>query len=761
MVEDLARLIIRLRYLSIAATLLIVAVLGSGVRFIEFTNDYRVFFGADNPQLAAFESLQDTYSKNDNVLIMLAPRHRQVFVPETLAAVIEVTDLSWQIPYSIRVDSISNFQHTSAQGDDLIVKDLISGLDKLRQDEIDALEEVALKEPRLLNRLISPDVEVTAVNVTVELPGRDRIHEVPQVVQHVRSMVKDLEARYPQIDFYVTGVVFMNNAFQEASKADMRFLLPLSFAVIVVGLLIFLRNFPGVLGTVVVILFSIVLALGTTGWLGISLTPPSATAPIMILTLAVADCVHFLTNFLQGMRKRLSTHDAIVESLRINLHPIFLTSLTTAIGFLSLNFSDSPPFQDLGNITAMGVVYAFFLSIFFLPALMAVLPVHVKAVDTRASRLMETVAQFVVTSRRALLWGLGSVAVGFIALVPMNELNDVFVEYFDPSIKFRRDTDMVTERLTGLYSIDYSVDSTSSGGISEPEFLHKTDAFARWLREQPEVLHVNVITDTFKRLNKNMHGDDPAFYSLPEERELAAQFLLLYEMSLPYGLDLNNQINVDKSSTRVSVSLETISTQQVLALEQRASAWFEAHAPDLRFQGASPAIMFSHIGARNIRSMLVGTSFALVLISFTLMFALRSFTLGLISLIPNLFPAGIAFGVWALLVGEIGLSLSVVAGMTLGIVVDDTVHFLSKYLRARREQGLSSEDAVRYAFATVGIALWVTTVVLVAGFLVLSLSAFELNAGMGLLTAITLAIALAIDFLLLPPLLMHFRGFGR
>jgi predicted RND superfamily exporter protein len=165
-------------------------------------------------------------------------------------------------------------------------------------------------------------------------------------------------------------------------------------------------------------------------------------------------------------------------------------------------------------------------------------------------------------------------------------------------------------------------------------------------------------------------------------------------------------------------------------------------------------MMFAYIGKRNIISMLTGTSIALVLISLILIFALRSVKIGLISLIPNLAPAAMGFGLWGLLYGQVGLGLSIVAGLTLGIVVDDTVHFLSKYLRARREQGMNSQDAVRYAFHTVGVALLVTTIVLVAGFLVLSQSSFKLNSDMGLLTSITIALALLADFLFLPPLLM-------
>ncbi len=754
MIKNYAEWLLRWRWLVIIVSVLSVVLLGSGGRFLSLTNDYRVFFSKENPQLTAFENLQDTYTKTDNVLIMLLPKQGSVISKPVLTAVAELTEAAWQVPYSIRVDSITNFQHTHAEADDLVVEDLFEDPQSMSDDELSRRGDIALSEPLLVNRLISPDAHATGVNITIELPGVNPTAEVPEVVSFVRNMIADVEQQYPDIDFYVTGVVMMNNAFPEASIGDMQTLVPMALAAIVFGLIFFLRTVSGTVVTVVLIFMSIFMAMGSAGWFGIRLTPPTMSAPTMILTLAVADSIHFLSTMLFRMRHGDSKHDAIVESLRINFHPIFLTSLTTAIGFLSMNFSDAPPFRDLGNITAMGVVYAFVLSVTFLPAMISVLPVRARTRKTRGAHFMDAIAEFVIRYRSLLLFGVGGLILVLTVLAPRNELNDNFVQYFDERIEFRRATDKVAENLTGLYFIDYSMDSRQAGGISEPEFLRKIEDFANWYRQQPEVTHVNVITDIFKRLNRNMHGDDPDWYKLPEARNLAAQYLLLYEMSLPYGLDLNNQINIDKSATRMSVVLKTITTQEVLALEERARRWMQQHTPELVTRGASPTIMFAHIGIRNIKSMLTGTTVALLLISLTLIFALRSLRLGLISLIPNLAPAAMAFGVWWLVRGEIGLALSVVVAMTLGIVVDDTVHFLSKYTRARREQGLNTEDAVRYAFSSVGIALWVTTAVLVAGFLVLSYSAFELNSSMGLMTAITIAIALFVDFFFLPPLLM-------
>lgn len=421
-----------------------------------------------------------------------------------------------------------------------------------------------------------------------------------------------------------------------------------------------------------------------------------------------------------------------------------------------MNFSDVPPFRDLGNVVAVGVIIAFILSITFLPALMMILPVRTsqKLTDQADRDTMSGFADFVIGNRRKLLWTMGVVSLILISLFPLNKLDDQFIQYFDETIEFRRDTDFTMDNLNGSYNIQYSLQQGESGGVSDPTFLRQVEQFTNWLRSQSNVTNVHTITDILKRLNKNMHNDDPAYYRLPESRELAAQYLLLYELSLPYGLDLNDQIDIDKSATRVTVSFKNSHTEEVLAFEREIGQWLTINTPDIKFSAASMGLMFAHIGHRNVQSMLLGTTIALILISFILVLALRSWRLGLISLVPNLIPAGIAFGIWALFVGQVGLSLSVVIGMTLGIVVVDTVHFLSKYLAARRDKGMESEAAVRYAFNTVGRALWVTSLVLASGFIILGQSHFALNAHMGIMTAMTIAIALAIDFLLLPPLLM-------
>ena len=755
-VSAFAQWVVRWRWLVLFGSLVVALAAGSGGAHLAFNNDYRAFFSDDNPELLAFEKLQRTYTKIDNVLFAVAPREGEVFTPEVLDAIELLTLDAWQLPFVLRVDSITNYQHTTATEDDLVVADLVEGGVNLDRVSLDKIAGIATGEPSLRDFLVAHEGHTTGVNVTFQMP-QESMDETPQAVAAARELAARIEAEYP-VDVHLTGMVMLNNAFQEMSMADMSTMVPGMYLVIILVTLLLVRSITATIGTVFVILLSLMTAMGLAGWLGIQLTPPSSAAPTIIMTLAVADAIHILVSMLSAMRRGVARHDALVESLRLNMSPVFLTSVTTAIGFLSLNFSDSPPFGDLGNITAMGMIAAFFYSVGFLPAFVAIVPVKVRKGQSLLGRFMEGLGDWVVLHNRPIFRVFTVGAVALLAFIPSNVLNDDFVAYFDESTTFRADVNVTTERLTGAYQLQFSLDSGTSNGVSDPAFLAQSDRFVDWLRAQPEVRHVNSITDTFKRLNMNLHGDDPDYYRLPEQRDLAAQYLLLYELSLPYGLDLNNQLNVDKSSTQIVATLDNLDSNRLRDIAERGETWLRDNTPELATTGIGPAIMFAYISDRNIRSMLVGTFLAVVLISAILVGVLRSKKLGGISLVPNLLPAGLAFGAWGLFVGELNMAVSMVSGMTLGIVVDDTIHFLSKYKRGRVQQGLEADDAIRYAFAHVGQAIVITSLILMAGFGVLATSDFAMNSLMALLTAIAIGMAVIADFLLLPALLIKLDG---
>lgn len=747
--------VLRFRWLVVLAAVLGAVAIGSGAQNLEFASNYRVFFSDENPELVAFEDLQATYTKNDNFVFVLEPSDGDAFSTDTLAAVEALTEAAWQIPFAIRVDSISNFQHTYGVDDDLIVEDLFRGSSEMSADERARRGEVALAEPLLENQLVTADGAVTAVNVVLQYPEKN-LTEVPEAVKFARDLRQQIETQHPNIDVSLTGVSMLNNAFAETGVSDLGTLIPLMFGVILLLTLLILRSASATFATIGVIMLSTMVGMGWAGFMGIKLTPISASAPTIILTLAIADSIHILIALRSAMRAGMAKSDAIVEAIRLNFLPVGVTSITTVIGFLALNFSDSPPFWHLGNITAVGILAAWLFSITLLPALISILPYKAKqtTVDDRGERAMERVAEFVIGKPRRILVGLGLATLLLAAFIPTIDFNDQWTQYFDERVEFRRDTDQALQHL-GMYPIEYSVPAQESGGISDPEYLVNLERFADFLRVQPEVVHVYSFSDIMKRLNKNLHGDDESYYQTPNDRDEAAQYLLLYELSLPYGLDLNDRVNIDKSATRITATLGDVDSIQTKRLLEASDAWMQDNLPGwMQAKPTSAQVMFTYIADRNVSNMVSGTIVAIAAIAVVLMLALQSFRLGLLSLIPNGLPLLATFGAWALIVGEVGFSVATVASISLGIIVDDTVHLLSKYVRARREGNRTAADAIRYAFKSVGVAIVVNTVVLAAGFLVLLTSSFKVNADMGLLTALAIVFALILDFLFLPALLL-------
>ncbi|WP_274000394.1 efflux RND transporter permease subunit [Vibrio parahaemolyticus] len=742
--------------LVLLATIFLIIVATIGGKNLYFRGDYDIFFDGTNKQLLAFDEIQTTFAKTDNLAIVIAPEDGDIFTPQTLSLIQKITVDAWQVPYSSRVDSIANYQHTEAFDDDLLVEDLLYSEYELTPERISKVKSIALSEPVLKSALVSEKGDVTVVNITVQLPEMDKTAEVEEVVSSINAMIDRYQRAYPDVTFHKAGIIAMNHAFMTAAQDDSSTLVPTMLVVILVFLTIMLRSILSVIATLIVIIGSVMATMGISGWAGMFLSTATVNVPTLIMTLAVADCVHVIATMRQSMKNGFTKAQSIERSIALNFVPILITSVTTAIGFLMMNMSDSPVLRDFGNLSALGVMVACFISVTLLPALLKLLPIHVKMETSQDQKhVMDRLGDFVVSQRRALLPLSVAVIVVCASLIPLNKVNDESVEYFGQRNEFRQAADFMEERISGMTNISIAIKTNESQGIAAPDFLNTIGEFSSWLRDQPETDHVATLADVYKRLNKNMHGDDEAYYSLPQARELAAQYLLLYEMSLPYGLDLNNQINVDKSSIKMVLTVANLGSVELVDLENRIYQWFAEHAPQYQVVASSPSLMFAHIGETNMASMLSTLPITLVLISTLLIFALRSVRLGLISLMPNIAPAVIGFGLWALISGEINLGLSVVVTLTLGIVVDDAVHFLSKYQRARRE-GQTAEQAVRYAFHTVGRALWITTVVLVAGFSVLAMSSFRLNADMGQLSAIVIFIALVVDFLFLPTLLMLF-----
>ena len=735
------------------ATMLMAFAVFAGIPNLKLDTDGRVFMAANNPDKIMLDKFEQEFAKDDNLAIIILPKDGEVFTPRTLSAIGALTDDLWNLPYVRLVNSITRFQNTYADGDMMVVEDLIPEPSMVTDEEAAAAKTAALDRIEIRNSLINEEGSATGISVIFRLPGIDLASEIPDINAEFEPLLEQYRAEYSDITFKASGSVAISQAFATASQKDGETLTPamLMAMLVVVGML--LRSATGSLLILILAALSALVSLGALGWTRIPINSATAVAPLMVITLAVASSVHILSSVRQTM---LETSDRTIWARRaLTDHGLGITVavFTTAIGFLSLNFSISPPFRQLGNMGAGGMIGVWIFTMFLLPGLICWVPIRQKLGEASVDRLVVTLGEFVIRNQKLLLIGIPVLIIGFGAGISHIKLEDDFLRYFDESFETRQATDLYETELGGLNVLEYSVDTGEESGINSVAYLTKLDKLSTFLRAQPEVSHIRSLSDTIKRLNMNMNGDDPAFYRIPETDEEASQFLFLYELSLGYGMDLTDQINVDRSSTRVSAFVGYATTRQLITLDNKIQGWFDANAPELKSPVTGQTHVYTMISARDVPSMLQGTSLALVFISFVIFLVLRNLKLGIVSLVPNLLPALMGFGLWGYMVGNVTLAVSIVVAMTLGIVVDDTVHFMLKYANARK-RGESAEDSVRYAFKSVGMALTVTSLGLVIGFAILGQSGFAVNRDMARLTAITLSFALFVDFLFLPPLLI-------
>jgi uncharacterized protein len=741
---------LKYRWIILACTLGLVGLFGIGIRYLTIASNTRIFYSADNPDYQAMLAFERVFSREQNLFVVVAPKDGRIITHATLSVLRDLTDCLWQIPYVSRIDSICDYPLLSVDHNDLIIDDLSSNLDQLSTTDLLVKEKKLLADQDKMGQILSHDGRVTGINVLVT--GDPSSKKITTIAKAARTIADTFRQAHPHIDFYLTGSLMLDYTFGEAVKKDLITLLPLILLVLTVLLVIILRSFWSSIAALSVIVLSLVGALGLAGWLGISLNSGSIVAPVLILTLAVADSVHLLSSILHLQGAGQSKTDAMAKSLSINFSAITITSITTIIGFLAVNFSESPPFRDMGNLVAMGVALAYFLSILFLPALVTLLPIRGHSSQVCVQDFFNRFSTYVCRYHFPLLMSSSVIAIVLSLGVMHIELNDNYLNYLDDSFEFKRATDFMTGHLGGWDLIEYSLNTGLSGGITDPNYLKKIDAFAQWFRTQRNVAYVLCFADIIKELNGSIAPEAPT--ALPQTQPLTAQYLMLYEMSLPFGHDLNHLIDIDKSTTRFAAFFKDTGSKDIQAIENQAQQWLDRHYPELLTQATGRSVAWANLTHRNIYSMIGATIGALLLISVTLLITLRSLKLGLISLIPNLLPISMAFGIWGLCYSELGLISSVAGCITIGVVVDDTVHFLSKYQYAKTSLHVSTEQAITFAFRTVGTAMCVTTIVLLGGFAVLISSHYGISQDIGVFCSITIALALIMDFFLLPSLLL-------
>ncbi|MEZ8142814.1 RND family transporter [Enterovibrio sp. FF113] len=731
--------------------------LAGGLAKLEVNNSARVFLAVGSPEKIALDELEANYSKDENVMFVLVPPEGESTTsPKTLTLIRELTDELWLSPYARKVTSLVNFIDpiADADGGGMIVDDLILSGEEQSPETQQTLARFFEQRPDVVGNLIAKDGNAATVFLTVAMLSDD-LQAVKTVALHARELQAAYLERYPDYQIYLTGLVMLDYALNEASDADSGSLVPAMILLVLILIGALFRALIPSLTVLMVILLSILGAVGAVAWMGFQLNTASGAAPLIILVLAVANAVHIIakTYQLRHVMPKVDPHKVVLAAMAYNVVPLSLTNLTTFVGFMSLNFSDVEPFGELGTIAALGVLTSLVVNLTLTPlVLLAWLRRRNKPLPALPKIHFGKMAKRVCNNASWILFVFSTLAVTALLGLQLITFNDNFVKYFDDRNSFRVQTDLVQDHWGGMGLIEYSFDAPEGKTVADPDYLRQVAAFADWLREQPHVNAVIALPDHLARLHQAFNNTPSA--ELPDDPYLSSQLLTTYEISAPYGHSLSDRVTPDYASSRLSIMTDNLSSADTIAIEQAAEDWMQQNAPLLSGQaGTGLSLAFAYVSERNSVSMLLGNLTTIVTISILLSLAWRSWTMGLFSLVPNLLPILIVLGMWGYFVGEINLAVSVVGAMVMGIVVDDTVYILTKYQDSRR-QGNSVEQAIVDVYSGVGLALMVTTLVIALGFAVMATSSFAINANLGLLALGVVITALLYDFLFVPALLI-------
>lgn len=731
-------------------SLIFILGLSAGTPRLVTNAGFDFFFQEGDPTVALFNEIGEQYSSFENIMFLIQTKNNHLFNKKDINSLFALHDKAEQIPYNINVSSIKNYEYVDTDKDGLLINPLFDEKTPHNRDTLQKIKGKLINDDLITNFLInkqgSAAIVITEIGYQFDPSNPNHLKEV---VSSARKIKQDIEVNNQDVKVHLYGTLFINNQAQEAISEIGTLVGPLIVAIMFFLLFYLFRSVGLVIAMLLIDVLTALGCIGAGAWLGVELNMLSTSAVSLALMVANMDTLHISTTYLNGLKNGLDRETSMSMSLQKNFKAILITTLTTIGGFFGFNFVGMDGMADLGNLAILGVAVAFTLSLTLFPTL----AIKWSNQDTKRGvdqvKIAKGIGDFSMTYRRPLF-------VFFILLVVLiapfaiqTPFNDDFSKYYDSDTDFALSMDAFAKEMGINQTIEYEIDSGIENGIYDPEFLRKVDDFVNWYKQQPNVTSVISFTNILKRINQQMHDNDPEWERIPDSSELASQYSLLYEFSA----DTEDLVKTDKSALHISVFLDVMEDKHFLTLDNDAHKWFASRYPEVGFQGTSFEIMYTKASESTVVGMRKGFAITLLFITLVMMISLRSIKYGLISLIPNLIPPLVIFGLWGLLVGEMGFHVASAYAISLGLVIDDTAHILVKYLEARK-MGYCPERAAKESLENAAVAIILTTLIIGSGLLAFNASMQIPARDQGNVLAGIFFLALAFDLFVLPQLLI-------
>jgi len=742
-------LIKRFRWLIAIGIPIIVIALATNLKHLEMDGSYRIWFGEDSKILTDYDDFRRTFGNDDSLIISFQDQNG-IFTPKALASIDRITQALWRMKYIARVDSITNYQYIHANAeepDDIIVEDFIQDIPHATPEYLANKKAIALHDPLVVDGFVSRDGTTTMIAARLTPKVNDDSDKSMEIMKLVREILAP-EIKRTGYKYWLNGGPPLNEAFVTVAMADMIFVPIILLASILLLLLLF-RRVSGALIPIGVVSFTFLTVLAIQVLLGYKLNNFTINLPVFIIAIGIADAVHIYSVWLMMRQEGKSNEEATFLSLKKNFLPIFLTSLTTAIGFATLTISEVVPVFTLGIATASGAVLAFVISVVWMPAVLLLLTgkIKTKAVATESSSKRLGYGRFILQNNKkiilltSLLFGILSLGIGQV------RIDSNTIRYFDKRVEIRQSTEFLMAHLTGPMAYEIVVDSGHKNGIKDPQFMQTVELFYQEFQAKfPDVRHLSSLVDTVKRFNKVVNHQD----EIPDNQNLIAQYLLLYSLSLPQGMEINDKMDINEQKLRITAQVNIVDTSKDLTMIHYVHEWWSKTPYRASVQGQTA--MFAYMQSDVTDTLIYSLSLAILLVSLVMLLIFKRFRLLWVFILPNILPVILVVGLMGWMGISIDIGVAIAGAIIIGVAVDDTIHFLVKYFEARR-QGLSMEETFDEVLRYAGKAILFTTIILSTAFSLFAFSSFTPNQNFGIVTAFALMVALVVDLLLLPALL--------
>lgn len=775
---------------TIMFSVLLIVLFTAGVSKLYANFGYRVWFPETNPNLIEFDAFERKFG-SDEVALIAVKSPDGIFDMQTISLLKNLTNDLWQSKDAIRVDSITNYNWVHADGDDILVEPLIpEEFEDITPSLLVERKEIALNHNVIPDYLLDRKGKTALIYVNLK-PSMEEIPDYKEIVGSLRKIVRKYQIlaskkgaqpavlNDPEYDnevsantegfdygdnhsFYITGNPALTFAFQESSQEDMQKIVPFVFLFTLLFLFLLFRRVTGVLLPVVVIGVTVLSTLGFAGWVGLEMNVLTAIVPQFLIALSIAVAVHVLSSFYQFLDKGIEKKEALKIALEKNWLPTILTSVSTAIGFLSFSTSGIPPIAKMGIMSAFGTMFAWLITFTLIAPILSYLPLKKKKSaivkdeeDFKISDRSKRFTEFIYKQNKKIVVIFSLIAAFFLYQASSLIASSDPFDYFAKDNPIRIANEFIESELGGITGVEMMIHTSVAEGAKEPAFLRNVEDFQQWIEDKDEFTSTISIIDILKEMNLVLNGGDKAAYSIPDTKDGVAQQIFLYSMNLPQGMDLNNRMSIQNDSIRLTAMSTVHESNQFLALVDELEVEGKRRGLDVSVTGKIP--LYQANNEIVVDSFVVSLSLAIVLIAILMIIGLKSIKIGLLSVIPNSLPLLIGAGAISLLGKNLDIGTMLVGSVCLGIAVDDTIHFLTNFQKFRN-QGDSMRVALGRVFTYTVPALVTTTIVLVMAFSSFIMASFVPNQNFGIFVAIILTAALIADVLFLPSLLVMVFG---